>query len=145
MDEIEPKPCPFCGHTGHVIDETLRDGYEGYEADPDAYAYNVRCIGCAATGGWQKSKSGARMFWNMRAGERELHAEVERLRAELVPVPFSQRYPDDGQLILIWDAYFEKWQMGAPWKSANDGTDDTYLKMHYPFWFPVPPAPPHGA
>ena len=60
-----PLPCPFCG--GHPrLDKTLRDGYEDFKNDPDAYAYSLRCVSCAATGGWAKSESGAIMRWNMR-------------------------------------------------------------------------------
>lgn len=58
-------PCPFCG--GEPIPgKTLRDGYEVERADPDAWAYSIRCRACGAEGGWAKSDSGARRLWNMR-------------------------------------------------------------------------------
>lgn len=59
-------PCPFCGGDG-LFDCDLRDGYENYKDDPDAYAYTIRCRCCAAEGGWAKSASGAQRLWNSRA------------------------------------------------------------------------------
>lgn len=61
-------PCPFCGGTGAALalDKVLRDGYDKHPDDPDAYAYSIRCLSCAATGGWAKQASGAVRWWNMR-------------------------------------------------------------------------------
>ena len=65
--ENELKSCPFCG--GKALSnpvKVLRNGYEGYKKDPDAYAYYITCIACASTGGWSKGESGAILLWNMR-------------------------------------------------------------------------------
>lgn len=59
-------PCPFCRGEG-TMDLMLRNGYEQYQDDPDAWAHFVRCLSCAATGGWAKSVSGGIRNWNMRA------------------------------------------------------------------------------
>ncbi|MHB1097827.1 MAG: Lar family restriction alleviation protein [Gemmatimonadaceae bacterium] len=62
------RSCPFCGCSDHLrIDRTLRDGYTMQTEDPDAFAFNIHCPSCAATGGWAKSEAGARRWWNMRA------------------------------------------------------------------------------
>lgn len=58
-------PCPFCGG-GAVEHSVLRDGYDKWPDDPDARAHSVRCRSCAAEGGWAKSASGARRWWNSR-------------------------------------------------------------------------------
>jgi Lar family restriction alleviation protein len=64
------KPCPFCGDTRVWIDKMLRDGYEQFKDDEDAYAYSIRCGSCAASGGWSKSsENSAIRLWNMRVGE----------------------------------------------------------------------------
>lgn len=58
-------PCPFCDGEP-LIDSTVREGYERRRDDPDANAWFVRCRSCAAQGGWAKTESGARRWWNMR-------------------------------------------------------------------------------
>ncbi len=58
-------PCPFCGGKG-TPDKLLRDGYDDCKDDPDAYAHFIRCVSCAATGGWGKSASSGAGKWNMR-------------------------------------------------------------------------------
>jgi Lar family restriction alleviation protein len=62
-------PCPFCGHTNPIMDKDLRDGYR--DGEVDAYAYSVRCRGCAGTGPWSKNESMARHRWNMRVKREE--------------------------------------------------------------------------
>lgn len=58
--------CPFCG--GHSkLERQLRHGYEGYENDDEAYAYYVRCLSCAGTGGWAKTPGNAVRNWEMRS------------------------------------------------------------------------------
>ncbi len=59
-------PCPFCGGDAAMPRKVLRDGYENFRDDPDAYAHSVACHACAAEGGWAKSESGARRWWNTR-------------------------------------------------------------------------------
>lgn len=59
------RACPFCGGNGYGF-KVLRDGYQNYQEDQDAYAYAVRCRSCAAEGGWKKTREGARNMWNMR-------------------------------------------------------------------------------
>lgn len=58
-------PCPFCGGEG-IPRKGLRDGYDNYQDDPDAWAHYIICRSCAGQGGWAKSASGARRWWNMR-------------------------------------------------------------------------------
>jgi hypothetical protein len=57
-------PCPFCGGFQTTVEATLRDGCK--PGDFEAYAYSVRCLSCAATGGWAKSEAGALRCWTMR-------------------------------------------------------------------------------
>lgn len=61
-------PCPFCGGLGRRR-RVLRDGYEHFQNDRDAWAHYVVCRSCAAQGGWAKSVSGAARWWNMRMAE----------------------------------------------------------------------------
>lgn len=60
--------CPFCGGAG-VPAKVLRDGYEGFPEDPDAYAHFIHCVSCAAQGGWRKNPAGAVTEWNRRTGQ----------------------------------------------------------------------------
>ena len=59
-------PCPFCGGRRLVLAGTLRDGYAKRVDDPDAFAYTVRCLSCAAEGPWWKRKGNALRGWNLR-------------------------------------------------------------------------------
>ena len=57
-------PCPFDGGKGELF-RVLRDGCQ--PGEPDAWAYFVRCVSCAAEGPWQKNLPyGAVRQWNMR-------------------------------------------------------------------------------
>lgn len=38
--------------------------------DEDGYAHYIRCLSCAACGGWTKGRYGAVTWWNMRNGKR---------------------------------------------------------------------------
>ena len=61
-------PCPFCGGDP-IRRKVLRDGYENWKEDQDAWAHYVVCRSCASQGGWAKSVSGAARWWNMRMAE----------------------------------------------------------------------------
>lgn len=61
-----PLPCPFCGGKLPILDRKMREGYDSWPDDPDAYAYSYRCRACAATGGWGKSEGSALRLWNLR-------------------------------------------------------------------------------
>lgn len=76
----ELEPCPFCGGTYATVRKLLRDGYADFKDDPDAYAYTIGCHACAAEGGWAKSESGARRWWNTRAARPASPLSEEALR-----------------------------------------------------------------
>ena len=61
----KPKECPFCGGEPH-LEKLLRDGYENFTDDPDAWAYFLACNSCACTGPWAKNPFGAFRQWNSR-------------------------------------------------------------------------------
>lgn len=58
------RPCPFCGGAARRA-RTLRDGCR--DGEPDAWAYYVVCVSCAAQGGWAKNEAGADRLWRSRA------------------------------------------------------------------------------
>lgn len=76
--------CPFCDGVGD-IQKGLRDGYQDYQDDPDAYAYWVTCRGCACTGPWAKSEASARRLWNMRM------VKAEQPCATVLAIPQADR------------------------------------------------------
>lgn len=49
--------CPFCG--GKPTLSTIT-------ADNGETHYNIRCLSCAAEGGWAKTPGNATRWWNMR-------------------------------------------------------------------------------
>lgn len=57
-----------------------------------------------------------------------LRARIAELEARLTPVKFSERKPEAGQ-------------KGTPWIPDPLESDDVYLRLHYPCWLPMPPAP----
>lgn len=63
------KPCPFCGSDACSPDSVLRAGYEDCPNDPDARAFTIRCLACAAESGWSKNAAGAVRLWNSRVTE----------------------------------------------------------------------------
>lgn len=78
-------PCPFCGGEG-LPQKDLRDGYEEFRDDQDAYCYYVRCRNCAATSGWSKASArGGARWWNMRQKSEE--------RGYTAPPPVAQKTP----------------------------------------------------
>lgn len=62
------KPCPFCGGEARPC-KMKRKGAVPNE-DEDGYAHYIRCLSCAACGGWTKGRYGAVTWWNMRNGKR---------------------------------------------------------------------------
>ncbi len=62
--------CPFCNGKAR-LEKTLRDGYDLWKDDPDAYAYFCICNSCAAQGGWGKSEGSGIKSWNMRTENRK--------------------------------------------------------------------------
>jgi Lar family restriction alleviation protein len=70
------KPCPHCG--GQVkLEKALRVGYENCQDDPDAWAYYVVCVCCAAQGPWRKCEAGAVREWNERIIEKQIVGLLE--------------------------------------------------------------------
>jgi hypothetical protein len=60
-------PCPFDGGTRLKLQKVDRFG-ESRPEDPDAFAYNVFCTGCATEGPWVKnSPTAACDRWNRRS------------------------------------------------------------------------------
>jgi hypothetical protein len=57
-------PCPFCKGLLVTIDTCIRYGYEDQRNDPDAFAWTVRCLCCAAIGPWYKTPGAAIRGWN---------------------------------------------------------------------------------
>lgn len=57
------KPCPFCGET--------RVGVVVRRQDYGEAQYTIVCWSCAAEGGWSRSESGARRFWELRPEEKK--------------------------------------------------------------------------
>ena len=72
LDDLTPRPCPFCAHTGTYI-ESYRVAAKGSHVE-----YNLVCQNCGAQGPNDMSRSQAIKMWNMR---RETAAEVEKLKA----------------------------------------------------------------
>ena len=52
MQEVELKPCPFCGSTKLKIDKkSSLYGYNGLDMRSERHTYSVRCNVCHARGG----------------------------------------------------------------------------------------------
>jgi len=118
MTNEELKACPFCGGKRLMVDQTVRDGYAAYlyVNDPDAIAYDVRCLSCAATGGWARSEAVARRHWNTRSTEDALLAEVELLRTTYAV--FEELAPPDIPRKRFAEMCF------AAWERVTDGDDE---------------------
>lgn len=65
MDELELKPCPFCGES-EPVRMMVRAGKDGWRN-----RYFILCEydngGCGASSGWYHSKEEALESWNRRA------------------------------------------------------------------------------
>lgn len=119
--------CPFCDGDW-ILEKHLRDGYGENADDPDAFAYFVRCISCAAQGGWAKSENGAFHLWNLRAGppldslvtpEQAACAVTLWCRTRCAPPAFeSCMTADDGRCVGAVIAR-------KLWARAKEGTNET--------------------
>ena len=70
MEEIELKPCPFCGSTNLRLSQEQAWIAVGLHAQ-ECFAHRVQCDGCRSRGSidWYKDKAIA--AWNTRAAQAE--------------------------------------------------------------------------
>ena len=87
MDEL--KACPFCGSSNTTLDY--------YEIScPQELGTIVVCNDCGAS-----AKS--IVDWNTRPIEDALNARIAELEAERRWIPVSERLPEDGEVVWLWD------------------------------------------
>ena len=133
--------CPFCGGGG----AGYMDDVQYPDTPNERVWYAVTCGKCDANGAWDLGKSGAAEKWNTRAVEDALRARIAELEERLTPVKFSERKPEAGQVVLLWNSFYKNWIIGKPWIPDPLESDDDYLRLHYPCWLPLPPAPEESA
>ena len=132
----ELKACPFCGK-------------ETAEVECDGAFWWVECQSCGASGHvyWFILNNGnARDIvidnWNTRSIEDALNARIAELEAAQRWIPVSERLPEDGDFVLIWDemngAYIAEHSKQVPQWAADGyyrhGTSYKYITH----WMPLP-------
>ncbi len=144
MDEL--KACPFCG--GHIYAEEYPSGI-------DAHCTNKKCIlygkslFCLTI-----DKLNTRPIEDaLRAELAAKDAEIERLRdalQERKPIPVSERMPEEGLGVMLFDSLPEYWTIGYLYRLSEDRYqwatidrfyfhDDNFARVTH--WMPLPPAP----
>jgi len=125
MDEL--KACPFCGSSNTTLDY--------YEIScPQELGTIVVCNGCGAS-----AKS--IVDWNTRPIEDALNARIAELEAERRWIPVSERLPEDGEVVWLWDGN----NLGMGYYLVLSGCfmdRDTPLRRIKPtHWMPLPQLP----
>ena len=125
MDEL--KACPFCGSSNTTLDY--------YEIScPQELGTIVVCNGCGAS-----AKS--IVDWNTRPIEDALNARIAELEAERRWIPVSERLPEDGEVVWLWDGN----NLGMGYYLVLSGCfmdRDTPLRRIKPtHWMPLPEPP----
>lgn len=94
MNEVELKPCPFCGSYDVVVDELDETYTSGY----------VRCRDCGAEGSIRDSCAEAAAAWNRRTNAKELVAmfsvsdeQVRRMVDDAVSAAIDDYFGDAGK------------------------------------------------
>jgi len=125
MDEL--KACPFCGSSNTTLDY--------YEIScPQELGTIVVCNDCGAS-----AKS--IVDWNTRPIEDALNARIAELEAERRWIPVSERLPEDGEVVWLWDGN----NLGMGYYLVLSGCfmdRDTPLRRIKPtHWMPLPKPP----
>ena len=125
MDEL--KACPFCGSSNTTLDY--------YEIScPQELGTIVVCNDCGAS-----AKS--IVDWNTRPIEDALNARIAELEAERRWIPVSERLPEDGEVVWLWDGN----NLGMGYYLVLSGCfmdRDTPLRRIKPtHWMPLPQLP----
>ena len=125
MDEL--KACPFCGSSNTTLDY--------YEIScPQELGTIVVCNDCGAS-----AKS--IVDWNTRPIEDALNARIAELEAERRWIPVSERLPEDGEVVWLWDGN----NLGMGYYLVLSGCfmdRDTPLRRIKPtHWMPLPEPP----
>jgi len=125
MDEL--KACPFCGSSNTTLDY--------YEIScPQELGTIVVCNDCGAS-----AKS--IVDWNTRPIEDALNARIAELEAERRWIPVSERLPEDGEVVWLWDGN----NLGMGYYLVLSGCfmdRDTPLRRIKPtHWMPLPESP----
>lgn len=76
MPMVDRKPCPFCGESRTEVHPTV---------DPRGEIFVVRCLSCAAEGGWGKSEGTAVAHWNLRVPDTGVTAYMTPEHAVTAP------------------------------------------------------------
>jgi hypothetical protein len=67
----------------------------------------------------------------------EMANEIARLREAQKPIPFSERMPEIGQRIMLWNRLESEWIVEDFWHDPKL----TDLLRHHTHWLLMPPAP----
>ncbi len=123
----ELRPCPFCGSSNTTLDY--------YEIScPQELGTIVVCNDCGAS-----AKS--IVDWNTRPIEDALNARIAELEAERRWIPVSERLPEDGEVVWLWDGN----NLGMGYYLVLSGCfmdRDTPLRRIKPtHWMPLPGMP----
>ena len=105
MNEVELKPCPFCGSKDVTV----------YELYPISYA---RCRVCGAEGSLRDSHDEAAAAWNSRTYAKGLLGRI----ADLVDRPTCKNSED-----LYDGSFFECSECGEGWELTCGGPADNHL------------------
>lgn len=122
----ELKPCPCCGCPRINEDTDLEWIY---------------CADCGYSWSYcgEEERAEVLRHWNMRLVEDALRARIAELEAAQTPVKFSKRWPEEEQLILVFDRGHGPWMARTYYKGGALASD---VRMGYvTHWLPMPPAP----
>lgn len=148
----ELKPCPFCGekpatysdveglwvycNNGDCINDSSASLSGAWNARPDEDALRDELELARNERGEALDALDACLAHreSLNQENNALRARIAELEAAARPVAFSERMPENGQLIFTWDTEARSWYTWTFSPGGFQPEQDVY-------WLPMPPAP----